>query len=68
VPRQFLREFVNQMDLVDEHDDYDPAEQYGFDPGSGELLPEERAAVSGTTIPVDAEAEADIAVPQEDVW
>ena len=24
VPRQFLREFVTQMDLVDEHADYDP--------------------------------------------
>ncbi len=68
VPRQFLREFVNQMDLVDEHDDYNPAEQYGFDPGSGELLPEEQAAVSGAATPDDAKEEADIAVPQEDVW
>ena len=30
VPRQFLREFVTQMDLVVEHPDYDPMSEYGF--------------------------------------
>ena len=29
VPRQFLREFVTQMDLVDENPDYSPMEQIG---------------------------------------
>ncbi len=32
VPRQFLREFVNQLDLVHEHEDYIPMEAAGFEP------------------------------------
>lgn len=63
VPRQFLREFVTQMDLVEEHDDYDPATQYGFTPS--ELRPEEEQAIRG----VVASAEDDGSlVPQEDTW
>ena len=68
VPRQFLREFVNQMDLVDEHDDYAPMEEYGFDPAVEGLRPEEQAVMSGVTEPVGTEEDADIAVPHEDVW
>ena len=68
VPRQFLREFVNQMDLVDEHDDYVPTREYGFDPVAGELLPEEQAVVSGAPAPAGPDDEADVAVPYEDVW
>ena len=68
VPRQFLREFVNQMDLVDEHDEYIPMDEYGFDPGAGNLLPEEQAAVSGTPIPAETGDEADAPAPYEDVW
>lgn len=30
VPRQFLREFINVMDLVDERADYDPRHHYDF--------------------------------------
>jgi len=30
VPRQFLREFINVMDLVDERADYDPRSHYDF--------------------------------------
>jgi hypothetical protein len=64
VPRQFLREFVTQMDLVDEHADYDPAREYGF---SAEPLGDEEAhALSGRTSgPDDADDEL---VPAEDVW
>jgi hypothetical protein len=62
VPRQFLREFVNQMDLVDEDASYDPMVAYDFTPA--QLSPEEQFAVSGLEIP-DAE---DGPVPQEDVW
>jgi len=68
VPRQFLREFVNQMDLVDEHDDYIPMEEYGFDPGAENLLPEEQAAISGAAAPVEVDDDADVAIPHEDVW
>ena len=68
VPRQFLREFVNQMDLVDEHDDYVPMMEYGFDPGARDLLPEEQSAATGITTPSAADDEADVATPQEDVW
>ena len=70
VPRQFLREFVNQMDLVEEHDDYVPMDEYGFSPGPGDLRPEEQAAATGTPFTNDSnrDVEVDIATPQEDVW
>ena len=68
VPRQFLREFVNQMDTVDEHDDYFPMQQYGFNPGTEDLLPEEQSVVSGTVALAETDDAADIATPQEDVW
>ena len=68
VPRQFLRELINQMDTVDEHEDYFPMEQYGFDPSPGDLLPEERTVVSGAMEPTADDDAADIAIPQEDVW
>lgn len=31
IPRQFLREFVNALDLTDENEDYNPTEEYKFD-------------------------------------
>ena len=64
VPRQFLREFVTQMDLVDEHSDYDPMTEYGFAPR--ELSPEEQLVVSGAAATVPDEE--DVPVPTEDVW
>jgi hypothetical protein len=67
VPRQFLRELVTQMDLVDEHEDYVPMQEYGFEPR--ELLPEEEAAHSGAPPPTDDEADTeDVVVPHEDAW
>ena len=68
VPRQFLREFVTQMDLVEEHDDYDPMTEYGFDPsrlGADTIRAEEQHALTGAP-PVSADDEG--LVPQEDVW
>jgi hypothetical protein len=64
VPRQFLREFVTQMDLVDENEGYSPAAQYGFTPT--ELSPEEQTALAG----IDSEKESndDEMVPTEDTW
>jgi hypothetical protein len=70
VPRQFLREFVTQMDLVDEHEDYIPMQEYGFEPGEL-LLPEEQAAISGSaaSAAVGGDEDAgDALVPHEDVW
>jgi hypothetical protein len=32
VPRQFLRQFINVLDLTSEYDDYDPMAVEGFDP------------------------------------
>ena len=65
VPRQFLREFVTQMDLVEEHDDYDPEREYGFTPA--DLKPEEQYALSGAPAG-DLEPVEEELVPQEDVW
>ena len=65
VPRQFLREFVTQLDLVDEQDDYDPAADYGFTPT--ELRPEEEHVLTGIS-PQVADDEPAGLVPREDVW
>jgi len=64
VPRQFLREFITQMDLVDEHEDYDPSTEYGFEPG--ELSVEEQHALSGA--PARADEPDEYPIPTEDVW
>jgi P-loop Domain of unknown function (DUF2791) len=48
VPRQFLRELINAMDLVDEDEAYDPSVQFGFSTARLERLqPEEQAALEG---------------------
>ena len=64
VPRQFLRAFVNHMDLVDQNEDYDPMEQMGFQPTG--LTPEEQLRVSGESRLVDHDIQT--VVPAEDVW
>lgn len=63
VPRQFLRQFVTQLDLVDEHDDYDPMAEFGFEPQ--DLTPEEQSAISGTPLNLEKDDEP---VPSEDIW
>ena len=65
VPRQFLREFVTQMDLVDENEDYDPMTEYGFAPAN--MSPEEEHALGGGA-DLPADDDDDGLVPQEDVW
>ncbi len=67
VPRQFLREFVNQLDMVDEHEDYDPAAEYGFELDAASLSAEEKLAAGGHELGA-SEATNDDLVPQEDVW
>ena len=64
VPRQFLREFVDQLDLVEQHSDYKPEDQYGFAPK--EPSAEELHILSGQTPPLPDDA--DELVPQEDAW
>ena len=64
VPRQFLREFVNQLDLVDDNPEYDPATAYESSPAP--MTDEESAVVTGSSL---APAEGDDGlVPKEDVW
>ena len=64
VPRQFLREFVDQLDLVEQHSDYKPEAEYGFTPK--EPSAEEQHILSGQTPP--RPDDADELVPQEDAW
>ncbi len=66
VPRQFLRAFVQQMDLIEEHSDYDPSKEYGFKPV--ELSPEEQHALHGEPPLMANDAVGDELVPREDVW
>jgi hypothetical protein len=73
VPRQFLREFVTQLDLVEENDDYVPMELYGFDPSqisTAALTPEEqqRLGVSSDSASLDELEEGPELIPTEDVW
>lgn len=65
VPRQFLREFITQLDLVEEHADYEPMSEYGFQAEA--LTVEEQHVLSGAPL-VDLDDEADALVPTEDVW
>ena len=65
VPRQFLREFVTQMDLVEEHEDYQPMQEYGFKPAA--LSPEEQHVITGAKLAVEDGGEDEL-VPREDVW
>jgi hypothetical protein len=66
VPRQFLRAFVTQLDLVEEHGDYDPMTEYGFE--ARELTVEEQQALQGERPGIADEAEESVLVPMEDVW
>ena len=65
VPRQFLRIFVDQMDLVEQEEDYSPLREYAFASPPSLLLPEEQQVLSGA-VPLDDSA-AEL-VPQEDAW
>lgn len=64
VPRQFLRVFVNHLDLVEDEPDYDPSRAAGFQPTA--LSPQEEAILQGNaSLPDDSGADL---VPTEDVW
>ncbi len=67
VPRQFLREFVTQLDLVEEDPDYVPMEHYKFTAKA--LSPEEKEALAGVAASVvDPPDGVEDLVPREDVW
>ena len=65
VPRQFLREFVTQMDLIDEQPDYDPMREYSFK--IADLTPQEQHKLTGKPLLI-AEDATDEPVLKEDVW
>jgi hypothetical protein len=56
VPRQFLRSFTSVLDLVDQHEDFEPMKEYAFK--SDALSPEEQRASAGKK-PIEYEPEAD---------
>lgn len=73
VPRQFLREFVTQLDLVEENDDYVPMVLYGFDPSqisTAVFTPEEQQRLGGPpdSAPLNEQDEGPELIPTEDVW
>ncbi len=77
VPRQFLRELISAMDLVDEEESYDPDAAFGFSTANlAALRPEEQAALDGraastvNTAPTTLEAgdDDDGPVPEVQVW
>lgn len=65
VPRQFLREFVTQMDLVEEHGGYDPMTEYGFTPQA--CSAEEQQVLTGAPLTI-LDGDGDSLVSQEDAW
>lgn len=67
VPRQFLRALVNQLDLVEEHEEYDPMRDYAFTLADTSLLsPEENAVIN--PLPTLDEDELPPMIPLEDVF
>jgi hypothetical protein len=73
VPRQFLREFVTQLDLVEENKTYVPMEVYQFDPvqlTAANLSPEEEYSLLGTPIPEppDEDGDGPELKPKDEVW
>ncbi len=65
VPRQFLREFILVLDLVEEHEKYEPAQAYEFE--AGELTDVEKHAMEGRSAVAGGEEDEGF-VPEEKVW
>jgi hypothetical protein len=63
-PRLFLRELVDVLDRVDQHDAYEPREHYKLELGDDDkLTPEELAAVHGRAATYPEESEPDATEP-----
>ena len=68
VPRQFLRQFVNVLDLVEQEPEYNPSHEYRFAPPA-DLDPEEQRALGGGSPTLDEGDDEDLGlIPSEDVW
>lgn len=65
VPRQFLRTFVDRLDLVEDHEDYDPGESINYTPDS--LTEQEEAHLAGVS-QQGADADDNELIPSEDAW
>jgi hypothetical protein len=66
VPRQFLRAFVTQIDLVEEQPDYDPMTEYGFK--AEPLGDEEKHVLTGEPRSPLEDDDGEALVPPEDTW
>lgn len=66
VPRQFLRAFVTQLDMIEEHADYDPMSEYGFK--AEDLSAEEQHVLTGASPAAGEEGDGEELVPAEDAW
>lgn len=58
VPRQFLRSYVSILDMIDQYEEYDPAQHYTFTMDAKSLSPEETRATAGKK-PIEYEPEPD---------
>ena len=68
VPRQFLRQFIEHMDRVDEYPNYDPSKEAGFESSEfKDLTTTEREILTGQSEVVDDDDSDDL-IPAEDVW
>ena len=65
IPRQFLREFVGVMDLVDQHGEYDPTTEYNFQPKTSLNIQEQAVIDQQKLITEDG---SDELIPVEDSW
>lgn len=65
VPRQFLRTFVNCLDLVEEHEEYEPGESINYTPDA--LTHEEEAHLAGLSEQIGTPQDDEL-VPSEDAW
>lgn len=67
VPRQFLRELISAMDLVDEEETYDPDKAFGFSTAKlAALRPEEQAVLEGRAASTGDDDDGPI--PEVQVW
>ena len=67
VPRQFLRQFIEHMDRVDEYPNYEPGREAGFEPGGLEDLTDTEHEILSGESEVD-DVDSDELIPAEDVW
>lgn len=60
IPRVFLREWVRQLSLVDQHPDYEPAAKYRFELSKVTDLSNEEKLAAGLASAVDTEVEPQV--------